>query len=65
MEFGAHLPLIDMGGGAPTLADLREYAHTAAALDFRYLCANDHCCSRGRGSTGRPRSRPCSTPRAA
>ena len=42
MEFGAHLPLIDLGGGAPTLADLREYAHAAAALDFRYLCANDH-----------------------
>ena len=42
MEFGAHLPLIDLGGGTPTLAGLREYAHAAAALDFRYLCANDH-----------------------
>ena len=39
MEFGAHLPLI---GAAPTLAGLRDYARTAAALGYRYLCANDH-----------------------
>lgn len=42
MEFGVHLPLIDLGGGVPTLASLRSYARAAAALDFRYLCANDH-----------------------
>jgi alkanesulfonate monooxygenase SsuD/methylene tetrahydromethanopterin reductase-like flavin-dependent oxidoreductase (luciferase family) len=42
MEFGAHLPLIDLGAGTPTLADLRAYARAAAALDYRYLCANDH-----------------------
>jgi alkanesulfonate monooxygenase SsuD/methylene tetrahydromethanopterin reductase-like flavin-dependent oxidoreductase (luciferase family) len=42
MQFGAHLPLIDLGGAAPTLAGLRAYARAAAALDYRYLCANDH-----------------------
>ena len=42
MEFGVHLPLIDLGGGLPTLASLRFYARAAAALDYRYLCANDH-----------------------
>ncbi|MDA0170960.1 LLM class flavin-dependent oxidoreductase [Solirubrobacter taibaiensis] len=42
MEFGVHLPLIDLGGGTPTLAWLRSYVRAAAALDYRYLCANDH-----------------------
>ena len=42
MRFGAHLPLIDLGGGPPSLAGLRDYARTAAALDYHYLCANDH-----------------------
>jgi alkanesulfonate monooxygenase SsuD/methylene tetrahydromethanopterin reductase-like flavin-dependent oxidoreductase (luciferase family) len=42
MRFGAHLPLIDLGAGEPTLAGLRAYARAAAALDFEYLCANDH-----------------------
>ena len=42
MEFGVHLPLIDLGGGTPTLAGLRSYVRAAAALDYRYLCANDH-----------------------
>ena len=42
MEFGAHLPLIGLGGATPTLAGLRAYARAAAALDYRYLCANDH-----------------------
>ena len=42
MEFGVHLPLIDLGGGAPTLAGLRSYVRAAAALDYRYVCANDH-----------------------
>ena len=42
MRFGAHLPLIDLGGGPPSLAGLRDYARTAATLDYDYLCANDH-----------------------
>jgi alkanesulfonate monooxygenase SsuD/methylene tetrahydromethanopterin reductase-like flavin-dependent oxidoreductase (luciferase family) len=41
VEYGAHLPLIDLG--APrSLATLRAYASAAARLDYRYLCANDH-----------------------
>ncbi len=42
MEFGAHLPLIDFGGGSPSLADLRAYVEGAAALGYTFLCANDH-----------------------
>jgi alkanesulfonate monooxygenase SsuD/methylene tetrahydromethanopterin reductase-like flavin-dependent oxidoreductase (luciferase family) len=42
MEYGAHLPLIEFGGAGKTLADLRAYARRAAALGYRYLCANDH-----------------------
>ena len=41
MEYGAHLPLIDFGT-SPSLPSLKAYASAAAALDFRYLCANDH-----------------------
>jgi alkanesulfonate monooxygenase SsuD/methylene tetrahydromethanopterin reductase-like flavin-dependent oxidoreductase (luciferase family) len=41
VEYGAHLPLIDLG--APrSLAALGAYVRTAAGLGFRYLCANDH-----------------------
>lgn len=41
MEYGAHLPLVDLG--APrSLATLKAYATTAARLGYRYLCANDH-----------------------
>jgi alkanesulfonate monooxygenase SsuD/methylene tetrahydromethanopterin reductase-like flavin-dependent oxidoreductase (luciferase family) len=41
VEYGAHLPLIDLG--APrSLAALRAYASAAARLDYSYLCANDH-----------------------
>jgi alkanesulfonate monooxygenase SsuD/methylene tetrahydromethanopterin reductase-like flavin-dependent oxidoreductase (luciferase family) len=41
VEYGAHLPLIDLG--APrSLAALGTYARAAAGLGFRYLCANDH-----------------------
>jgi alkanesulfonate monooxygenase SsuD/methylene tetrahydromethanopterin reductase-like flavin-dependent oxidoreductase (luciferase family) len=42
MEYGAHLPLIEFEGTGRTLADLRAYARRAAALGYRYLCANDH-----------------------
>jgi alkanesulfonate monooxygenase SsuD/methylene tetrahydromethanopterin reductase-like flavin-dependent oxidoreductase (luciferase family) len=42
MEYGAHLPLIRFDGAPLTLADLRAYARRAAALEYRFLCANDH-----------------------
>jgi alkanesulfonate monooxygenase SsuD/methylene tetrahydromethanopterin reductase-like flavin-dependent oxidoreductase (luciferase family) len=42
MEYGAHLPLIDFGGGPPTLAGLRGYTEAAAANGFRFVCSNDH-----------------------
>jgi alkanesulfonate monooxygenase SsuD/methylene tetrahydromethanopterin reductase-like flavin-dependent oxidoreductase (luciferase family) len=42
MEYGAHLPLIELDGGSPSLALLREYASTAARLGYRSLSANDH-----------------------
>jgi alkanesulfonate monooxygenase SsuD/methylene tetrahydromethanopterin reductase-like flavin-dependent oxidoreductase (luciferase family) len=41
VEYGAHLPLIDLGAGR-SLPALKDYARAAAALGFRYLCANDH-----------------------
>ena len=41
VEYGAHLPLIDLG--APrSLATLRAYVQAAARSGYRYLCANDH-----------------------
>ena len=42
MEYGAHLPLIQFDGAPRTLAELRVYAGRAAALEYRFLCANDH-----------------------
>jgi alkanesulfonate monooxygenase SsuD/methylene tetrahydromethanopterin reductase-like flavin-dependent oxidoreductase (luciferase family) len=41
VEYGAHLPLLDLGT-PPTLAGLRAYAETAAGSGYRHLCANDH-----------------------
>jgi alkanesulfonate monooxygenase SsuD/methylene tetrahydromethanopterin reductase-like flavin-dependent oxidoreductase (luciferase family) len=41
VEYGAHLPLIDLGT-PHSLAMLRAYASAAATLGYRYLCANDH-----------------------
>ena len=41
MEYGAHLPLVDLGGGW-SLSALRRYAGAAADLGYSYLCANDH-----------------------
>jgi alkanesulfonate monooxygenase SsuD/methylene tetrahydromethanopterin reductase-like flavin-dependent oxidoreductase (luciferase family) len=41
VEYGAHLPLIDLGMGR-SLAALRAYVRAAAGLGYRYLCANDH-----------------------
>jgi alkanesulfonate monooxygenase SsuD/methylene tetrahydromethanopterin reductase-like flavin-dependent oxidoreductase (luciferase family) len=41
VEYGAHLPLIDLG--APrSLPMLRAYVRAAARLGYRYLSANDH-----------------------
>jgi alkanesulfonate monooxygenase SsuD/methylene tetrahydromethanopterin reductase-like flavin-dependent oxidoreductase (luciferase family) len=42
MQYGAHLPLIAFDGERRTLAELRAFAQHAAALDYRFLCANDH-----------------------
>jgi alkanesulfonate monooxygenase SsuD/methylene tetrahydromethanopterin reductase-like flavin-dependent oxidoreductase (luciferase family) len=42
MEFGAHLPLIELHPGSSSLARLREYATTAARTGYHFLCANDH-----------------------
>ena len=42
MEIGAHLPLIPMSVGEPSLAGLRAYASAASRLGYRWLCANDH-----------------------
>ena len=41
MEYGAHLPLIELGASR-SLSALKAYVRTAATLGFRYLCANDH-----------------------
>jgi alkanesulfonate monooxygenase SsuD/methylene tetrahydromethanopterin reductase-like flavin-dependent oxidoreductase (luciferase family) len=42
MEYGAHLPLIAFERAPWTLADICAYARRAAALEYRFLCANDH-----------------------
>jgi alkanesulfonate monooxygenase SsuD/methylene tetrahydromethanopterin reductase-like flavin-dependent oxidoreductase (luciferase family) len=42
MQYGAHLPLVELGGPQPTLGDLVDYARAARELGFRFLCANDH-----------------------
>jgi alkanesulfonate monooxygenase SsuD/methylene tetrahydromethanopterin reductase-like flavin-dependent oxidoreductase (luciferase family) len=42
VEIGAHLPLIPLSPGAPSLAGLRAYAATASRLGYRWLTANDH-----------------------
>jgi alkanesulfonate monooxygenase SsuD/methylene tetrahydromethanopterin reductase-like flavin-dependent oxidoreductase (luciferase family) len=42
MQFGAHLPLIDLGNGLPKVPDLVAYTRQARDTGFRYLCANDH-----------------------
>jgi alkanesulfonate monooxygenase SsuD/methylene tetrahydromethanopterin reductase-like flavin-dependent oxidoreductase (luciferase family) len=41
VEYGAHLPLTDLAADR-SLPALKAYARAAAALGFRYLCANDH-----------------------
>ena len=41
VEYGAHLPLIDLGTPL-SLPALRAYVRAAARLGYRHLCANDH-----------------------
>jgi alkanesulfonate monooxygenase SsuD/methylene tetrahydromethanopterin reductase-like flavin-dependent oxidoreductase (luciferase family) len=41
VEYGVHLPLIDLGRPA-SLPALTAYVRAAATLGYRYLCANDH-----------------------
>ncbi|MGY1730221.1 LLM class flavin-dependent oxidoreductase [Geodermatophilus sp. SYSU D01045] len=41
MEYGAHLPLADLGGGF-SLPALRDHARAAVDLGYTWLCANDH-----------------------
>lgn len=42
MDYGAHLPLIDLDRQHWTLHRLLEYAQTAESIGFRALSANDH-----------------------
>jgi alkanesulfonate monooxygenase SsuD/methylene tetrahydromethanopterin reductase-like flavin-dependent oxidoreductase (luciferase family) len=42
VQFGVHLPLIDVGDASWTSTRLSTYVREAAALGFRYVCANDH-----------------------
>jgi probable F420-dependent oxidoreductase len=42
IDYGVHLPLIDMHAGTWSLRRLLEYVRTAEELDFRALSANDH-----------------------
>jgi len=41
VQYGAHLPLIDLGTSR-SLPALKAYVRAAARLGYRYLCANDH-----------------------
>ena len=60
MDLGAHLPLISFAGEQRSLDDLLAFTGAARDLGYTHLCANDHLVFRGRGSTGRRRSPPCS-----
>ncbi|AZG45317.1 LLM class flavin-dependent oxidoreductase [Gordonia insulae] len=42
MEYGAHLPLIDLDGRSWDVHRLASYARTAQRLEFTTLAANDH-----------------------
>jgi alkanesulfonate monooxygenase SsuD/methylene tetrahydromethanopterin reductase-like flavin-dependent oxidoreductase (luciferase family) len=41
VEYGAHLPLADLGCGF-SLSALHDYARAASALGYSWLCVNDH-----------------------
>src|SRR5262245_32029246 len=42
MEYGAHLPLLDLEGRGWDIAGLTSYARTARELGFTALTSNDH-----------------------
>lgn len=42
MEYGAHLPLLDLDGRGWDVASLTAFARTAERLGYRVLAANDH-----------------------
>lgn len=42
VEFGVHLPLIGFGDALWTATRMSTYVREAAAMGFRYVCANDH-----------------------
>lgn len=42
MDYGVHLPLIDLDGRPWSLQRLLEYVETAEGLGFEAVCANDH-----------------------
>ena len=42
MQYGAHLPLIAFERATWSLAEVCDYTRRAAALGYRFLCANDH-----------------------
>jgi alkanesulfonate monooxygenase SsuD/methylene tetrahydromethanopterin reductase-like flavin-dependent oxidoreductase (luciferase family) len=42
MQIGAHLPLLPISAGVPSLAELRAYASAASRLGYHWLSANDH-----------------------
>ena len=42
MRLGVHLPLADLGDGAPTAVDLETYVVAARELGFTTVAANDH-----------------------
>jgi probable F420-dependent oxidoreductase len=42
VDYGVHLPLIEMGGGSISFARLTSYAARAEDLGFRAIAANDH-----------------------
>ena len=42
MQYGAHLPLLDLDGRGWTAAGLASYARAADRLGYRTLAANDH-----------------------
>jgi alkanesulfonate monooxygenase SsuD/methylene tetrahydromethanopterin reductase-like flavin-dependent oxidoreductase (luciferase family) len=42
VEFGVHLPLIDLGEGVLGSAELRAFARTAAESGYTVLSSNDH-----------------------
>lgn len=42
MRYGAHLPLIDLGGGGRRWRELTDFTDAARELGFDFIAANDH-----------------------